>query len=214
MEKGEASKQQKRCITCSPISSAGSATGEANAADSVSITSDALIPQPTTFIRSPDQYVPLANLTRIMRSILPPHAKIADDAKETIQECVSEFITLVTNEANARCHGELRKTIYAEDVVSAMGTLGFQNYKELLTCYLKRYRMDGINGRYAATMPLMISTRGHAQMNFAQSHYNGQLLPRPPNFMANAPSHYALGGPAIPNIYGSDAYGEDDQGKP
>lgn len=75
-----------------------------------------------------------------MRKILPPHAKISDDAKETIQECVSEYISFITGEANERCQREQRKTITAEDVLWAMSKLGFDDYIEPLTMYLHRYR--------------------------------------------------------------------------
>ncbi|XWS12971.1 hypothetical protein CRYUN_Cryun37aG0135500 [Craigia yunnanensis] len=47
--------------------------------------------------------MPIANVIRIMRKILPPHAKISDDAKETIKECASECISSITGEANERC---------------------------------------------------------------------------------------------------------------
>lgn len=75
-----------------------------------------------------------------MRRILPSHAKISDDAKETIQECVSEYISFITGEANERCQREQRKTVTAEDVIWAMGKLGFDDYIEPLTVYLNRYR--------------------------------------------------------------------------
>ncbi|GFP93458.1 nuclear transcription factor y subunit b-6 [Phtheirospermum japonicum] len=88
--------------------------------------------------------MPIANVIRIMRKTLPPHAKISDDAKETIQECVSEYISFITSEANDRCQREQRKTITAEDVLWAMSKLGFDDYIEPLTVYLHRYReFDG-----------------------------------------------------------------------
>lgn len=40
---------------------------------------------------------------RIMKKILPPNAKISKEAKETMQECVSEFISFVTSEASEKC---------------------------------------------------------------------------------------------------------------
>ncbi|GFS45656.1 nuclear factor Y, subunit B6 [Actinidia rufa] len=40
-------------------------------------------------MREQDRFMPIANVIRIMRKILPPHAKISDDSKEIIQECVS-----------------------------------------------------------------------------------------------------------------------------
>lgn len=91
-------------------------------------------------IREQDRFMPIANVIRIMRRVLPPHAKISDDAKETIQECVSEYISFVTGEANDRCQREQRKTITAEDVLWAMSKLGFDDYLEPLSVYLSRYR--------------------------------------------------------------------------
>ncbi|KAK7860064.1 nuclear transcription factor y subunit b-6 [Quercus suber] len=98
-------------------------------------------------VREQDRFMPIANVIRIMRKILPPHAKISDDAKETIQECVSEYISFITGEANERCQREQRKTITAEDVLWAMSKLGFDDYIEPLTLYLHRYReMEGDRG--------------------------------------------------------------------
>ncbi|XP_059441262.1 nuclear transcription factor Y subunit B-9-like [Corylus avellana] len=97
-------------------------------------------PPPPCMVREQDQYMPIANVIRIMRRILPSHAKISDDAKETIQECVSEYISFITGEANERCQREQRKTVTAEDVLWAMGKLGFDDYIEPLTVYLNRYR--------------------------------------------------------------------------
>ncbi|CAI9106202.1 OLC1v1005295C1 [Oldenlandia corymbosa var. corymbosa] len=91
-------------------------------------------------VREQDRFMPIANVVRIMRKILPAQAKISDDSKETIQECVSEFISFVTGEANERCLREQRKTITAEDVLWAMSKLGFDDYIEPLTLYLHRLR--------------------------------------------------------------------------
>ncbi|KAB5551477.1 hypothetical protein DKX38_008788 [Salix brachista] len=98
-------------------------------------------------VREQDRFMPIANVIRIMRKILPSHAKISDDAKETIQECVSEFISFITSEANERCQREQRKTVTAEDVLYAMSKLGFDDYIEPLTIYLHRYRdLEGERG--------------------------------------------------------------------
>uniref|UniRef100_A0A6N2JZP3 Transcription factor CBF/NF-Y/archaeal histone domain-containing protein n=1 Tax=Salix viminalis TaxID=40686 RepID=A0A6N2JZP3_SALVM len=102
-------------------------------------------------VREQDRFMPIANVIRIMRKILPSHAKISDDAKETIQECVSEFISFITSEANERCQREQRKTVTAEDVLYAMSKLGFDDYIEPLTIYLHRYRdLEGDRGSVRA----------------------------------------------------------------
>jgi hypothetical protein len=48
--------------------------------------------------REQDRFLPIANISRIMKKALPPNAKISKDAKECVQECVSEFISFITSE--------------------------------------------------------------------------------------------------------------------
>ncbi|KAL9228333.1 hypothetical protein vseg_003925 [Gypsophila vaccaria] len=111
-------------------------------------------------VREQDRFMPIANVIRIMRKILPQHAKISDDAKETIQECVSEYISFITGEANERCQREQRKTITAEDVLWAMSKLGFDDYIEPLTLYLHRYReLEGDRGSIRTCDPLVKISR-------------------------------------------------------
>ncbi|KAJ0047122.1 hypothetical protein Pint_06123 [Pistacia integerrima] len=53
---------------------------------------------PHSGVREQDRYLPIANISRIMKKALPPNGKIAKDAKDTVQECVSEFISFITSE--------------------------------------------------------------------------------------------------------------------
>jgi histone H3/H4 len=66
-------------------SSTGSASGDSNAQEGL---------------------LPIANIGRIMKEVLPPEAKVSKRAKETIQECATEFIGFVTGEASERCRRE------------------------------------------------------------------------------------------------------------
>ncbi|TQD81452.1 hypothetical protein C1H46_032983 [Malus baccata] len=91
-------------------------------------------------VREQDRYLPIANISRIMKKALPTNGKIAKDAKDTVQECVSEFISFVTSEASDKCQKEKRKTINGDDLLWAMATLGFEDYIEPLRIYLARYR--------------------------------------------------------------------------
>ncbi|KAE8702044.1 Nuclear transcription factor Y subunit B-6 [Hibiscus syriacus] len=89
--------------------------------------------------REQDHFMPIANVIGIMRRVLPPLAKISDGGNETVQECVSELISFITGEANGRCQREQLKTVAAEDVLWAIGKLGFDDYVEQLTVFLNRY---------------------------------------------------------------------------
>ncbi len=109
-----------------------------------------------------------APVARIMKNALPENAKIAKEAKECMQECVSEFISFITSEgewplppslggepsasdpeqgpdltpmaASEKCHQEKRKTVNGEVILFAMTSLGFENYAEALKIYLSKYR--------------------------------------------------------------------------
>jgi histone H3/H4 len=98
-----------------------------------------------------------------MKTALPENAKIAKEAKECMQECVSEFISFITSEgrfarnqsvcmstdcyvvASEKCHQEKRKTVNGEDILFAMTSLGFENYAEALKIYLSKYREVSAN---------------------------------------------------------------------
>ncbi|NP_001106052.2 nuclear transcription factor Y subunit B isoform X1 [Zea mays] len=95
-------------------------------------------------VREQDRFLPIANISRIMKKAIPANGKIAKDAKETVQECVSEFISFITSEASDKCQREKRKTINGDDLLWAMATLGFEDYIEPLKVYLQKYReMEG-----------------------------------------------------------------------
>ncbi|KAJ0088160.1 hypothetical protein Patl1_32032 [Pistacia atlantica] len=101
---------------------------------------------PRSNVREQDRYLPIANISRIMKKALPANGKIAKDAKETVQECVSEFISFITSEASDKCQREKRKTINGDDLLWAMATLGFEDYIDPLKIYLTRYREGDTKG--------------------------------------------------------------------
>jgi hypothetical protein len=49
-------------------------------------------------VKDQDRLMPIANVARIMKQAVPQSAKISKDAKECVQECVSEFISFVSSE--------------------------------------------------------------------------------------------------------------------
>lgn len=87
-----------------------------------------------------ERLLPIANISRIMKRVLPGHAKMSREAKSAIQECVTEFIGFITSEASDRLLEDKRKTITGDDIVDSMRALGFDSYMEFLSAYLKKYR--------------------------------------------------------------------------
>ena len=112
-------------------------------------------------VREQDRFLPIANVARIMKRALPPNTKISKEAKETVQECVSEFIAFITSEgarmvvleivpcgvnvvaslgaASAHCHRQKRKTINGDDLIASMTALGFDNYIEPITIFQTKF---------------------------------------------------------------------------
>merc|ERR1712012_93680 len=91
-------------------------------------------------LREQDRFLPIYNISKVMKKVVPQSGKVAKEARECVQECVSEFISFITSEASERCQAEKRKTINGEDILFAMSTLGFDNYVEPLKLYLQKYR--------------------------------------------------------------------------
>ncbi|KAL6596575.1 hypothetical protein ACP70R_047218 [Stipagrostis hirtigluma subsp. patula] len=167
-------------------------------------------------IREQDRLMPVANVVRLMRHKLPPHAKIADDAKDLIQECVSEFISFVTGEANDHCRSEHRKTVTADDIVWAMARLGFDDYVTPLTTFVRRMRESEVaaggggrgSGRgdharlRAPRAPPSVPVGAPLHAVHVQMHHPAAVYARPhappaqaygvPYVPPNAPPHYAV----------------------
>merc|ERR1712241_353562 len=91
-------------------------------------------------LREQDRFLPIYNISKVMKKVIPTQGKVAKEARECVQECVSEFISFITSEASERCQAEKRKMINGEDILFAMSTLGFDNYVEPLKLYLQKYR--------------------------------------------------------------------------
>ncbi|KAG0477935.1 hypothetical protein HPP92_012654, partial [Vanilla planifolia] len=79
-------------------------------------------PEPSSSPKEADRLIPIANVGRIMKRSLPASAKVSKESKETMQECVSEFISFVTGEAFDKCQREKRKTVNGDDLLWAMNT--------------------------------------------------------------------------------------------
>jgi len=93
-----------------------------------------------------------------MKNSVPQNAKISKDAKEIVQECVSEFICFITSEAAEKCLLEKRKTIGGEDIIYAMSSLGFGDYSTVLKIYLAKLREVSFN-LFLIRLPYIIFLR-------------------------------------------------------
>ncbi|KAM0681955.1 hypothetical protein MDAP_002714 [Mitosporidium daphniae] len=79
-------------------------------------------------VREQDRLLPIANVARIMKMAVPSNAKIAKDAKETVQEC---FRSMPAGK---------KKDHKRRGILWAMESLGFDHYVQLLKIYLQKYK--------------------------------------------------------------------------
>lgn len=59
-----------------------------------------------------------------------PSIRVANESRELILNCCTEFIHLISSEANEVCNTRNKKTINAEHVLEALDRLGFKDYKQ------------------------------------------------------------------------------------
>lgn len=58
-----------------------------------------------------------------------PHIRVANESRELILNCCTEFIHLISSEANEICNQKNKKTISAEHILEALDKLGFNDFK-------------------------------------------------------------------------------------
>ncbi|XP_048377965.1 protein Dr1-like [Stegostoma tigrinum] len=74
-----------------------------------------------------DLTIPRAAINKIIKQILP-NVRVANDAREMVVSCCTEFIHLVSSEANEICNKSDKKTISPEHIMQALESLGFGSY--------------------------------------------------------------------------------------
>uniref|UniRef100_A0A1B6C4F4 Protein Dr1 n=1 Tax=Clastoptera arizonana TaxID=38151 RepID=A0A1B6C4F4_9HEMI len=71
--------------------------------------------------------LPRASLNKMIKELLP-NIRVANESRELILNCCTEFIHLISSEANEICNQQQKKTINAEHVLLALDKLGFGDY--------------------------------------------------------------------------------------
>jgi len=76
-----------------------------------------------------DLSIPRAAINKMIKDTVPSF-RVANDARDLITNCCTEFIRLIATEANEICERDLKKTISPEHVLSAMDKVGFADYRQ------------------------------------------------------------------------------------
>ncbi|KAJ9049592.1 negative cofactor 2 transcription regulator complex subunit ncb2 [Entomophthora muscae] len=72
--------------------------------------------------------LPKTTVHKLITEMLPSDIACSKETREILIECCVEFIHLLASEANDVCEKESKKTIAAEHVISALQSLGFDEY--------------------------------------------------------------------------------------
>jgi len=76
-----------------------------------------------------DLTIPRAAMNKMIKEILPT-IRVANDSRELILNCCTEFIHLISSEANEICNQQTKKTISPEHVLQALDKLGFGDFRQ------------------------------------------------------------------------------------
>ncbi|BET01209.1 unnamed protein product [Nesidiocoris tenuis] len=72
--------------------------------------------------------LPRASINKMIKELIP-NVRVANESRELILNCCTEFIHLIASEANEICNQSKKKTINADHVLKALDSLGFGDYK-------------------------------------------------------------------------------------
>ena len=78
---------------------------------------------------SDDITIPRAAMNKMIKELCP-EVRVATEARELILNCCTEFIHLVSSEANDICNNQQKKTINAEHVLLALEKLGYGDFRK------------------------------------------------------------------------------------
>ena len=87
-----------------------------------------------------DRFLPLANVSKIMKQGVPDAAKIAKDAKSAVQHSASEFIAIVTCKAKDLAIKDSRKVVTGEDLIHAMEELDLSFFSDITIKFFNQYK--------------------------------------------------------------------------
>ena len=71
--------------------------------------------------------LPRSAVNKMVKELLP-HLRVANNSRELILNCCTEFILLLSSQSNEICEKRQKKTILPEHVIEALRELGFSSY--------------------------------------------------------------------------------------
>uniref|UniRef100_UPI00398F3D14 protein Dr1-like n=1 Tax=Pristiophorus japonicus TaxID=55135 RepID=UPI00398F3D14 len=97
-----------------------------------------------------DLTIPRAAINKIIKEILP-NVRVANDAREMVVNCCTEFIHLISSEANEICNKSDKKTISPDHIMLALESLGFGSYITEVKDVLRECKTVALERRKASS---------------------------------------------------------------
>lgn len=91
--------------------------------------------------------LPKGCLNTDIKELLPSDMRCATDAKELMVQCCTEFVHLLSSEANEMCNKQNKRTVGAEHILLALENLGFQDYVTDVSEVLKEFKDESTTKR-------------------------------------------------------------------
>lgn len=89
-----------------------------------------------------DVSLPRATLSKMIKDYVPQDVRVANDTIDLLIECCTEFIQLVSSEANEVATKEQKHTIQPEHVVKALQELGFEEFVAEVSSTWEQFKQD------------------------------------------------------------------------
>jgi down-regulator of transcription 1 len=95
-----------------------------------------------------DVVLPKATVNKFANDVAATlDVRLTMDTRELIADCCSEFVQLLSSEANEICEKDAKKTITPEHVLRALRQLGFERYFQEVAEDYERVKADDKGGK-------------------------------------------------------------------
>ncbi|CAO1617300.1 unnamed protein product [Parajaminaea phylloscopi] len=86
--------------------------------------------------------LPRATVQKLIQELLPGDMSVAKEVKDLVIESCTEFIRLVSSEANDICEKSGKRTIGSDHCVQALKDLGFESYLKNIEEVLEDHKAE------------------------------------------------------------------------
>ncbi|DBA74152.1 TPA: Down-regulator of transcription 1 [Trebouxia sp. C0004] len=89
-----------------------------------------------------DVALPRSTMAQKIREAFPSELRVAGTTMDLMIECCTEFIQLVTSEANEICAADSKATMNPEHIIKALQQLEFSEFEDELTELLEQFKQE------------------------------------------------------------------------